>query len=94
MEFQINDWVQHARTQYKGTVLDTVGDYVRVQWFTYSSGKVLANYTDKELVPKYLLKVLPPEPRIFSYDELVIAFMTEDEDWYYEVLALKGEKVD
>ena len=94
-EINVNDWVRHRRTSHKGSVIDKEGNYYRVQWYVYASGtKLPDNLAIEHLYLKDEIEPLPPEPRIFSYDELVIAFMTEDEDWYYEVLALKGESVE
>lgn len=93
MEFMKNDWVQHNRTSYKGSVVDIEGDYIRVHWFLYFGGNPLKN-DNIDLHHKHELKLLPPEPRIFSYDELDIALLTEDKAWYEEIMSLKGEKVD
>lgn len=93
MEFQINDWVQHNRTSYKGSVVDIEGAYIRVHWFLFNNGKPLVK-DDITLHHSHELKLLPPEPRIFSYDELDIALLTKDKAWYEEIMSLEGEKVD
>lgn len=89
-EFDLNSWVQHTRTSYKGSVVGHVGDYVRVHWFLFSNGRPLNDLTNIDLHLKHELKELPNEPKIFSYDELDIALLTNDEQWFNEIQALKG----
>jgi hypothetical protein len=64
-----------------------------VHWFLYSSGKPLNNDFD-ELLLKDEIKPLPPEPKEFSYDVLDLALLTKDEEWYNEIVNLKGEGVE
>lgn len=93
-EIRVNSWVQHIRTSYKGSVIEVEGDYAYVHWFLYASGKPLADLKQKELCPKHMIKPLPPEPKIFSYDVLDIALQTEDEEWFNEITSLRGESVE
>lgn len=90
-KFSKDDWVIHRRTGHKGCVSEVTDTYVEVEWILYASGRpLLPHLVKSECCLRSELLEYPDEPRIYSYDELVIAFMTEDEEWYYEVLALKG----
>jgi len=93
MELHVNQWVQHNRTSYKGSIIEIEGDYVRVHWFLYNGGKPLTN-DFIELNLKHEVKPLPQEPKEFSYDVLDIALLTNDQEWIKEIVSLKGESVE
>ena len=93
MEYEVNDWVQHNRTSYKGSVVGIEGDYVRVHWFLYNGGRPLRNQ-DIDIHHNHELKPLPPEPKEFSYDVLDVALLTNDQEWIKEIVSLKGEEAN
>jgi hypothetical protein len=92
-EIKLNDWVQHNRTSYKGSVIEVEGGYVRVHYYFYNGGAPLKNDFN-EMNLKSEVKLLPPEPKIFSYDVLDVALLTNDQEWIKEIVSLKGENVE
>ena len=94
-KFNLNDWVIRINNGHKGSVVAVEGDYYRVKWMFYTSGnKLIESLAIESLHLGNELTEWPIGPKEFSYDVLDIALLTKDEEWYNEIMSLKGENVE
>lgn len=95
MKFKINQWVIRDSNEHKGSIVAIDGDYYEVHWFLFKSGKPLPkNLAVRSMHLEYQLVEWPDEPPIYSEDKIDLALQTEDEEWFGEIMSLKGENVE
>lgn len=95
MKFKNGDWVIRRNNGHKGSVVAAEGVYCRVKWMFYTSGnKLIDNLAIESLHLEDELVEWANEPKKFSYDVLDLALLTKDEEWYNEIMNLKGESVN
>ena len=102
--YEPGEWVLSGFHQVRGYVIKSDPYHTEIVSTSHNSGvPIKIEFVENglgEKVPKTRtvmtsgLKLAPELPRVYSYDEINLALMTKDKEWYEDITSLRDRQED